>query len=286
MTATIHDDRACLLGEGPLWHPERHQFFWFDILNNRLLTRERGAQKHWDFNENVSAAGWTGRDSLLIASETQLFDFDLTTGAQTHVCPLEPDDPATRSNDGRADPQGGFWIGMMAKRGLLNPGAIYRYYRGELRLLYPGIAIPNAISFSPDGTLAYFTDTRDARIMAQPLDGHGWPKGDSHVFADLRAEGLFPDGSVIDADGNMWNAQYAAGRVAVYGPDGRFRNAVAVPGKYSTCPAFGGPDLTTLYCTSARQDADPDALASHPENGMTFAITNAGKGQPEHRVIL
>ncbi len=286
MTARIFDDRPCLLGEGPLWHPERNQFFWFDILQNRLLTRENGTQKQWDFDENVSAAGWTGPDSLLIASENRLFDFNLATGAQTDVCPLEADDPATRSNDGRADPQGGFWIGTMAKRGRKYPGAIYRYYRGELRLLYPGISIPNAICFAPDGTLAYYTDTRDARIMAQPLDGHGWPKGDPRIFADLRAEELLPDGSVIDAEGNMWNAQYAAGRVAIYGPDGHFREAIAVPGKYSTCPAFGGPDLTTLYCTSARQDADPETLTRHPENGMTFAVADAGKGQPEHRVIL
>jgi sugar lactone lactonase YvrE len=140
--------------------------------------------------------------------------------------------------------------------------------------------------FSPDGTLAYFTDTRDARILAQPLDAQGWPKGDPHVFADLRPDKLLPDGSVIDAEGNMWNAQYAAARVAVYGPDGTLKDVLPIPATYTTCPAFGGPDLTTLYCTTARQDAPLGMLDDHPENGMTFAIPNAGKGQPEHRVIL
>ena len=286
MTATVYDSRPCELGEGPLWHPERQQFFWFDILQNKLLSRTADGPLEWQFTENVSAAGWTGRDSLLIASETRLFVFNLDTGAETEICPLEANDPETRSNDGRADPQGGFWIGTMAKRGFDKPGAIYRYYRGELRLLFPGIKIPNAISFSPDGTLAYFTDTPDARIMAQPLDGHGWPKGEPRVFADLRAEGLHPDGSVVDAAGNMWNAQYAAGRVAVYGPDGAFRHAVAIPGKYSTCPAFGGAGLSTLFCTSAHQDIDAETLAKHPENGQTFAIQTQSEGQKEHRVIL
>ena len=30
-------------------------------------------------------------------------------------------------------------------------GAIYRYYKGELRKLFAPITISNAISFSPDG---------------------------------------------------------------------------------------------------------------------------------------
>ena len=286
MTVTVFDDRPCTLGEGPLWHPERQQFFWCDILENRLLSRRDGQPLGWQFDENVSAAGWTGHDTLLIASETRLFNFNLETHADETVCLLEADNPNTRSNDGRADPQGGFWIGTMPKRGHQDPGAIYRYYRGELRRLYAPVLVPNAMCFTPDGTLAYYTDTRDARIMAQPLDTHGWPKGDAHVFADLRNDKLLPDGSVIDTEGNMWNAQYAAGRVAVYGPGGALKDTLPIPAKYTTCPAFGGRDLTTLYVTTARQDATPKLLEQHPENGMTFGIENAGQGQPEHRVIL
>ncbi len=60
MSATLFDDRQCALGEGPLWHPERKQLYWFDILGNRLLTVEDGEQRHWQFDEHVSAAGWTG----------------------------------------------------------------------------------------------------------------------------------------------------------------------------------------------------------------------------------
>ena len=32
MTAvSVFDATTCQLGEGPLWHPERGQLFWFDI---------------------------------------------------------------------------------------------------------------------------------------------------------------------------------------------------------------------------------------------------------------
>ena len=38
MTA-LFDTRICDLGEGPFWHPDRQQLFWFDILGKRLLTQ-------------------------------------------------------------------------------------------------------------------------------------------------------------------------------------------------------------------------------------------------------
>ncbi len=114
-TATLWDDRACKLGEGPLWHPERKQLFWFDILGQKLLTRTDSGPIEWHFDEIVSAAGWVDDSTLLIASETALFTFDLNSAESEFIAPLEADTPATRSNDGRADPWGGFWIGTMSK---------------------------------------------------------------------------------------------------------------------------------------------------------------------------
>ncbi len=148
MSVSVFDGRPCLLGEGPLWHPEREQLFWFDILGKRLLTVEDGHAKHWAFAEYVSAAGWTGRDTLLIASETALFHFNLETGQREDIAPLEPANQQSRSNDGRADPWGGFWIGTMGKNAEPGFGAIYRYYRGALEPLFFDISISNAICFS------------------------------------------------------------------------------------------------------------------------------------------
>jgi sugar lactone lactonase YvrE len=120
----IFDTRACQLGEGPLWHPVREQLFWFDITGRRLLTRKGDSAQEWHFAEMVSAAGWCGPDELFIASETGLFRFDLDSGNRTLLCALEADNTATRSNDGRADPQGGFWIGTMGKTEGPGAGAI------------------------------------------------------------------------------------------------------------------------------------------------------------------
>lgn len=277
---TIFDDRSCLLGEGPLWHPERQQLFWFDILGKKLLTQENGGPKVWQFEEHVSAAGWVDQNRLLIASETRLFVFNLDTGTEQLICPLEADEARTRSNDGRADPKGGFWIGTMGKNAEEGLGSIYRYYRGELRQLVSNLSITNSICFSPDGKTAYFADTAKQTIQSVQLDPDGWPVGEPTVFVDLSSENLNPDGSVVDAGGNLWNAQWGAHRIACYSPKGAFQSAISFPAEQISCPAFGGPDLKTLHATSA-------AIGLHGDvEGQTFSVITTTAGQAEHRVIL
>ncbi|WP_212524132.1 SMP-30/gluconolactonase/LRE family protein [Actibacterium sp. MT2.3-13A] len=286
MNATVFDDRRCTLGEGPLWHPARGQLFWFDITGKRLLSREGERQLHWDFPENVSAAGWVDDDRLLIASESSLSVFDIGTGLSQPLVALEADNPLTRSNDGRADPLGGFWIGTMSKRAERKAGAIYRYWRGELRKLFDGISIPNAICFAPDGETAFFADSVTRRVMRQRLGRDGWPLGDPEVYLDLLASGLIPDGAVIDGAGLFWNAHWGSGKVCAYAPDGSLRAQFQTNAPNLTCPAFGGDDMATLYLTSATEDMKPGTLEAHPDAGKTLCLHGVATGRPEHRVIL
>ncbi|MCX7568136.1 SMP-30/gluconolactonase/LRE family protein [Sulfitobacter sp. F26169L] len=273
---SVFDHTQCQLGEGPLWHPERQSLFWFDVLGRRL--HGEGAVRQFD--ECVSAAGWIDHDHLLIASETRLFTYHLETGAQKHIAPLEANNPVTRSNDGRADPFGGFWIGSMGKDHEKFAGAIHRYYRGTVETLFSGLTVANAICFTPDKRFAHYTDTFTRQIMRVELDGEGWPKGAGQVFIDTKAEGLNPDGAVVDTDGCLWVAQWGAARVARYGPDGQFMGAVSVAAKQASCPAFGGADLSVLFITSAATGLDG------PDEGKTFAIPTQARGQREHRVIV
>ena len=282
----VFDGTPCLLGEGPLWHPEREQLFWFDILGRRLLAHTVDDTLHWDFPDMVSAAGWTGYDTLLIASETALLHVNLETGARAVVASLEADNPVTRSNDGRADPYGGFWIGTMGKTAEPGAGAIWRYYRGEVRKLFGPLTITNAISFTPDGGHACFADTAQGKVWRVALDPQGWPKGDPALFLDLTRAGLNPDGAVFDAGGTFWLAQWGASRVAAYALDGSFLRAIGFDAPHTSCPAFGGADLRTLYCTTARQGLSEAELAACPHSGMTFHAASGSRGQREHKVIL
>nr|WP_239479558.1 SMP-30/gluconolactonase/LRE family protein [Actibacterium sp. 188UL27-1] len=299
------------MGEGPLWHPERSQLYWFDILQNQLLTRSAAGPQTTTFDRTVSAAGWVDENTLLIASDRGFLIHDLQTGQNTDLAPLEADQPHTRSNDGRADPWGGFWIGTMGRKAEPKTGAIYRLYQGEVRKLRGRITIPNAICFSPDGLYAYFTDTPTQIIHRQPLDQtHGWPKGDPVPLINLQNTPWIPDGAVTDAAGTIWNAQWGGFRVAAYAPDGTFLRAIQMPAAQTTCPAFGAPwdggrgalpdrrrpdgqqrpsrpsDLTTLYCTSAADGVTADHRKQHPSTGQTFALSNVAQGVREHQVIL
>ncbi|MEM8632309.1 MAG: SMP-30/gluconolactonase/LRE family protein [Pseudomonadota bacterium] len=283
MKARIFDDRACWLGEGLHWHPKRQELFWCDVHNKRLL---RSGGDQWDFPVIISALAWVDEDRLLIGSERALHLFDITTGAHEEICALEADNPVTRSNDGRADAHGGFWIGTMGKDHEKAAGSFYRYYRGEVRTIFTGIDVPNALCFAPDGSHGFFTDTHDGRILKMPLDKDGWPTGDPTVFCNPAADGWLPDGAVLDADGNLWNAQYGGSRVAAYGPDGAFLRAVEMGASQTTCPAFGGKDMTTLFCTSATQTMTDAALAAEPGAGKTFFAESVARGIPEFQVIL
>jgi len=272
------NDARCELGEGAFWHPARAEFFWVDIIGRTLLARDR----RWSFDEMPSAMGWISRDELLVATETRLLVFTLATGTSRTLCALEAENMRTRSNDGRADPKGGFWIGTMGKQAEKGAGAIWRYYRGELRALYEGLTIPNAISFPPDGRSACFTDTSTRQVMRAALDSEGWPKGAPEVWLDLSAEALNSDGAVFDAAGNFWVAQWDAARVAAYGADGQFLRAVSFPAPHTSCPAFGGKGFSDLYCTTARQGlAKPS-----PEDGAAFCVPGVAVGQAEHQILL
>lgn len=286
MDAKVFDTRPCFLGEGPLWHPEREQLFWFDVINRKLLTRHKDREREWTFSEIVSAAGWIDGDHLLVASETALLKFDINSGEREKVAALDIGE-GRRTNDGRADPWGGFWISSMGKKAQTDAGAIYRFYRGKVERLFSGITIPNAICFSPDRSYAHFSDTDRGIVKRVRLDAEtGSPAAEPELFLDFAEEGLNPDGAVTDAEGNLWVAQWGAGRVAAYDPRGVFLRAVEVGAPNSSCPAFGGPDFSMLYCTTAREGMDEKALAEHPRSGMVFVAANIGRGKAEPAVLL
>jgi sugar lactone lactonase YvrE len=279
----IFDDTNCELGEGALWHSDLNALIWFDILSKRMYLKPLdGKRRHWDFDDYVSAAGIVDADRLVIASSRALMLFDLRDGTHHDLVALEADNLVTRSNDGRADPQGGFWIGTIGLNAEKGAGSIWRFYRNELRCLFDDITITNAICFATEGDTAYFADTATAVIMRVALDADGWPVGDPVPHIDLSAQGLNPDGAVIDADGGLWSAQWGASRVARYDQQGKFDHAVALPAAHISCPALGGPEMDMLFATSALQGLD----TAGPQDGCTFAVRTGSKGQAEHRVHL
>lgn len=280
-TPALWDDRVCELGEGPFWHPLRQQLFWFDILGRKLLTRDKGGPRGWSFGEDVSAGGWIDHDTVVIAGATGLFAFELDTGARAPLARIEADAPMVRSNDGKTDPWGGFWVGTQGKLDRDGLGAYYRYHRGSMRSLMAPVSISNALAFAPDGSLAYLSDTPTGKIWQWRLDpGDGWPLGEPDLFADLSGEGLKPDGAACDAGGTLWVACWGAGQVLGLNSAGRPAGRIECPARFTNCPAFGGPDLRTMFLTSAVRGARNLDPAPEPQAGRTFAVEMDVPGVP------
>lgn len=283
--AELFVDSRCELGEGPFWHPLLQRLFWFDILNQTLLSATEAGQMvdRFTFRQPASAAAVIDAESLAVATAGALLRFHLATDTSTLIVPLEDDLPGNRSNDGRVNPAGGFWIGTMSRRGGENvgAGAVYQYRDGRLETVIDDVTIPNSICFAPDGRTAYFADTVTDIIRTCPIDpATGLPAGAWREFARTTGRG-WPDGSVVDAEGFLWNARWGGSCVVRHAPDGSIDRVVELPVSQVTCPAFGGADLKTLYVTTARTGRTEEALEREPLAGSVFAVRVDVPGQPE-----
>jgi sugar lactone lactonase YvrE len=289
MSFEILDETKSELGEGPTYDPAQDKAWWFDIVGKRLFEHDFASRKTavHELPVMASALGVIDETRQLVASENGLYIRDTATGRLTLHHPLEADNPATRSNDGRVHRSGALWIGTMGKNAEKDAGAIYWFFRGELRKLYPDISIPNSICFSPDGGTAYFTDTRTGKLMKVAVDpANGFPAAEPEVHYDygIRKSGL--DGSVCDADGVIWNACWGASCINVISPRGELLRTVPVPAVQASCPAFVGRDLSRLLVTSAWQGMNEAARARDEDAGKTFILDTRVHGRAEPRIVL
>ena len=286
-TSVLSDER-CHLGEGPTYNAVTDTAWWFDIVERRLFEArlDTGRTTIHSLDVMGSALGRVDANRQLLVADDGLYIRELPGGRMTLYRPLEADNVTTRSNDARVHPSGTFWIGTMGRQAERGLGAIYALHRGELSRLYDHITIPNAICFSPDGTVGYFADTGKNMLFRVDLDAAtGLPRGEPAVLITRRGGGGI-DGAVVDADGLIWNARWGGGCIDVYSPQGEHLRSLRVPARQSSCPAFVGPDFSRLLVTSAWQDMGDDAKLADPGHGRTFVLDVAARGRPEPDVKL
>lgn len=283
-TAQLFHDCRCTLGEGPFWHPLRQKLFWFDILGKTMhaIAADGSGFESWAFPGFASAGAVLDRDSMAVATEHGIVRIDLDSGHTSAMAVLEPDKPGNRSNDARLHQSGAWWIGTMSKRGGKDPGAgaVYHFFRGRITRLLAEVTISNSICFSPDGTTGYFSDTNTKKIIKCQLDpATGLPVGEWSLFSEATDGRGSPDGSVVDTAGYLWNARFGGHCVVRYSPDGQVDRMIEVPVGRVTCPAFGGPDLKTLFITTARENATAEELSAEPTLGSLFSLEVDVPGQ-------
>jgi sugar lactone lactonase YvrE len=279
------------LGEGPSYDPATDTAYWFSILESTLheLNLTSGKKIVHKLPAMSSVFARIDGSRQLIVSENGLYIRDVASGAMELVTPIEQDRPDMRSNDGRMHPSGALWFGTMKKghEGRKGAGSIYHVAKGVVTKIFPHISIPNGICFSPDGTIGYYVDTMENRYMRVLLDPqNGLPIAEPQIFVDETGQNGGIDGSVCDADGNIWNAHWSSGEIHRYSPNGEKTAIYSLPAKLTTCPAFIGKAGDRLLVTSAAEGYDTEALKTDPEAGYTYdlGITVKGVFDPAYRI--
>jgi L-arabinonolactonase len=283
-------DAANVLGEGIQWCERTQSLYWTDIQTSKLWRHRPadGTTDTWPMPERLGSFALCELDDwLLLGLATRLSFYHLPSGTLEPLCEVEPE-LATRLNDGVCDREGRFVFGTLHEPtggGPKQPiGSFYRF-DADLslhRLDLDGVAIPNSLAFSPDGRTMYFCDSprRVIRRCAYSIEGFA---SDAEDWIDLRHIEGEPDGSTVDAEGGLWNAQWGMGRVVRYTPDGREDIVVQVSAGQPTRPALGGAALDQLYVSSARDGLSAQALREDTQAGNIFCARILQRGLPEAR---
>jgi L-arabinonolactonase len=269
------------LGEGIVWSPAHHEAQWTDIHGKAFwsFNPSTGAAKSVALPERLACFAPLGGSRLLAGFASGLAGFDHASGDRDEIAAIEADLPTTRLNDGKLDRRGRLVFGTMDESKDERPiGRVWSYDGAAPRVLFEGVRISNSIAFSPDGRRMYFADTPQRVIWRYDYDNDSGEISNRQVFVEVAAAHGYPDGSTVDADGCLWNAEWGGGRVTRYTPDGKIDRVVSLPCSQVTCCAFGDVNLTTLFITSARGGLDEAKLKAEPEAGAMFAIDVGVKG--------
>ena len=185
--------------------------------------------------------------------------------------------PHLRCNDGRLDADGRFWFGSMSTIG--PDASLYRYDPdGALNVMESGLTVSNGLGWSPDGATFYLTDSSAQVIYAYDFHRARGELAHRRVLVDLRGEPCFPDGLAIDRHGYLWSAMWDGGCVIRYDAEGRERLRVSLPVPRPTACEFGGPDLATLFITSASVGLSEAQVDRSVHSGDLFAVNVAFTG--------
>lgn len=275
------------LGESPVWSAGESALYWVDINGCRLHRAQYPSLsiQSWETPSRAGMIALRSQGGLVVAMVDGLYAFDPNAEDWQLLVELETDQPGNRPNDGKCDAAGRLWVGTMNIEDPMQPtGSFYRIATDlNVTKIAGDIRIPNGLAWSPDDNLLYRTDTRSGVVLRYPFDADTGTLGAETRFFDFNAREIGGvDGAAMDTDGGYWAALYGGSRVVRINNDGEIDREISLPARQPTMPCFGGPEMKTLFVTSAAQNLDKAVLAAEPDNGGLLMVETDVIGHPVH----
>jgi L-arabinonolactonase len=265
-----------IIGESPVWCPQSKRLYWADIVGQtvNIFNPADGSNQTFKLPELVTSISPRRGKGLLLTLRNRFAFFDPPTGKLDVLAAPEPDKPGNRFNDGKCDRQGRLWAGTMGDVDWDSPvGSLYRFDSNRLPTrMEEKICCSNGLGWSPDNKTLYFCESFRYRIHAYDFDAATGSIANRRVFASVDADGAFPDGLTVDAEGFVWSAQPVFGRLVRYDPKGKIERIIELPVSRGTSCMFGGDDLSVLYVTTMRGTLTDEQLAEEPLAGSLLAL--------------
>ncbi|KQV44116.1 MULTISPECIES: SMP-30/gluconolactonase/LRE family protein [unclassified Rhizobium] len=279
-------DFQAALGESPLWSVAEQALYFVDIKRCRIHRYDPATEAlaTMELPEEVGCIALARGGGFIAGLRSGLWLLDADGTPQKKLADNPEDQTISRFNDGGVDPAGRFVAGTVDETREKGIASLYRYDSRGLVRLAEGLLTSNGVAFSPDGRRLYHSDTLRYTLYIYDYDPATGAATNRQVFARFGSEtdkGR-PDGGAVDAEGCYWTALFEGGRVQRYAPDGTLLAEYPVPAKCPTMIAFGGPDMKTLYCTSASIGRPAEELAEYPHAGALFSMRTdvAGLARP------
>ncbi|MBO0805674.1 MAG: SMP-30/gluconolactonase/LRE family protein [Nocardiopsaceae bacterium] len=295
-------DVTAALGEGPYWVPDEDRLLWVDIpegqvhrtdvasgVTESIKVEPEGRPGEHGQGNTVSAAFPVAGGGILVAGRRELtlrFDAEDAKDGEdgeprpSRVVAEVPPADGVRFNDGAVDPAGRVWIGSMHTGETEPLGELYRLDGSVLTPVVRKVTISNGLGWNPEGSLMYYVDSPSRKIDVFDYDPATGEVSGRRLFADLRYADGTPDGLTVDADGCVWVAMWGGAALRRFTPAAKPDVMLPVPVARPTSCAFGGPDLSELYVTTASIGLSEEARAAQPLAGRLLRLRPGPVGLP------
>ncbi|SDN05173.1 SMP-30/gluconolactonase/LRE family protein [Kriegella aquimaris] len=283
-SAQLVYDAKAILGEGPVWDPQKQLLFWVDIEGKKLHQHNptNTENRQWSFDGMIGATVPAENGNLILALESGLTSFNKETEELLPLNVLENSNSDMRFNDGKVGPNGNFWIGSMHKKFVPKSGNLYRVDRNyNANIQISETTISNGMAWTADKKTFYYIDSDDRIVYGYDFDSAANTIANKRIVISVPEGYGSPDGMSIDVEGMLWIAHWGGNCVRRWNPDtAEVLEKVAVDAPHVTSCCFGGKDLNSLYITSARSDLNEKQLQEFPKSGGLFVYRPKVKGTP------